>query len=65
MPKRPNIDRPVALKLMLPETLRGRIDILLWSHVEGKVPYGAYNRFFIGLINEHFDKLKESVDVQP
>lgn len=60
MPRRPNLERSVPLMLMLPESVRTRLDLLLWSDVEGRVPLGAYQRFFVELLNEHFDQLKES-----
>lgn len=60
MARRPNLERPVALKLMLPETVRARLDLLLWSEVEGKVPLGRYQEFFLGLLNNYFERLKET-----
>lgn len=65
MPRRPNIERPVELSLMLPESVRARLDLLLWSEVEHRVPRGAYQRFFVQLINDYFTKLKEDADVLP
>jgi hypothetical protein len=56
---------------MLPESIRTKIDVLLWSEVEGCVPRGRYQEFFLGLINDYFEKLKasqeqeESQDVLP
>ncbi len=65
MGRRPNIERSVALKLMLPESTRARLDLLLWSTVEGKVPRNAYQQFFMGLLHQHFERLKEPAHVQP
>lgn len=65
MPRRPNLERPVPLNLKLPEGLRTKLDLLLWSEVEKRVPRGAYQEFFIGLINQYFDRLAEKLDVQP
>lgn len=57
MSRRPNIEPAVHLNLALPEGLRTKIDILLWSEVEKCVPRGAYRAFFISLLTEHFDRL--------
>ena len=65
MPRRPNIERPVALRLKLPESVRARLDLLLWSEAEGRVPQGRYQKFFLGLLNDYFNKLKEPRDVLP
>lgn len=64
MPRRPNIERPVSLNLKLPASVRARLDIILWSSVEQRVPVGAYQAFFMSLINDYFEKLKEAKDVQ-
>lgn len=62
MARRPNIERPVHLNLVLPESVRTRLDLLLWSTVEGKVPRGAYQAFFLDRLNEYFERLKENTD---
>lgn len=50
----PEIDRPVALNLRLPESERGRLDLILHSDVEGRVPKGAYAEFFKERLREFF-----------
>lgn len=55
MPARPRIDRPVKLLLSLPESIRARLDLHLVSSLEGRVPKGAYQEFFIARIREFFD----------
>lgn len=61
MARPPNIQRPVALKLKLPADIRGRLDLHLFSAVEGRVPKGAYQEFFIDRINEYFDKMTQEI----
>jgi hypothetical protein len=56
MPRRPNIEPSIALQLWLPESLRARLDIHLWSEVEGGVPRGAYQRFFIERLKSYFSE---------
>lgn len=52
--RRPLIERTVATNLHLPETLRARLEIELHSEVEGRVPHGAYQRFFSERLVEYF-----------
>lgn len=56
MARQPNILRPTKLTMHLPEDVRAKLDLYLWSDVEGKVPKGAYSRFFTQLINEHLTR---------
>ncbi len=56
MSRPPNIIPSVALKLKLPEDLRGKLDLYLYSESEGCVPKGSYQRFFVTLINEFFNR---------
>lgn len=51
-----NIIRPTKLTLHLPEDVRAKLDLLLFSSVEGRIPKGAYQKFFIERINEFFAK---------
>lgn len=54
MPRPPNVLRPTSLHLMLPEDIRAKLDLHLYSSVEKRVPLGAYQRFFLDLIQEWF-----------
>lgn len=58
MPRRPNIERPAQLCLRLPETVKARLDLFLMSEAEGRIPKGAYQRFFLDRINEFFSKIE-------
>jgi len=55
MPRKPNLDPVTRLELKLPESLRARIDLLLFSPLEGRVPQGKYQEFFVSRIKEFFD----------
>lgn len=54
MPKRPNTDRPRTLNTTLPESLLGRLELFLFSEIEGRVPHGAYAGFLTERIREFF-----------
>ena len=49
--RQPNLQPPVKLNTTLPADLRLRLDAFL--SVDGKVPFGAYNKFLIELITEY------------
>lgn len=50
-----NILRPVHLHTTIPEDLRARMDLHLYSEVEKRVPMGAYQQFICGLVKDFFD----------
>jgi hypothetical protein len=55
MPRPPAITPNSVLNLAIPKVLRDRLDLLLWSEVEGRVPKGAYMEFFAARLREYFD----------
>lgn len=58
MTRPPNIIPPSRLNTALPEDLRARLDIHLWSETEMRVPHGAYQRLIIQLLREYLDKVE-------
>ena len=63
MPRKPNLERPVKLTLSLPETWRTRLDLQLFSPLEGRVPQGRYQEFFLERLQEFFNYRK--LDLAP
>lgn len=61
MPKPPNIQRPTKLHLALPEDVRAKLDLFLYSQVEGRIPHGAYQKFLVERIQEYFSRTDVSV----
>lgn len=55
MPRKPDLDRPTQLELSIPESWRTRLDLLLFSEVEGRVPLGRYREFFLERLRDYFD----------
>lgn len=55
MPRRAELDRPVSLNLKLPESIRARLDLALFSTLEGRVRQGTYQEFFLARIQEFFE----------
>lgn len=56
MPRPFKIDRPVQVCLQLPTSVVARMDMHLWSSLEGRVPYGKRNEFLGRLIAEFFEE---------
>jgi hypothetical protein len=50
------VDRPTRKHLSLPESLVARVELELYSPLEGKVPTGAWAEFVEHLIREYFEK---------
>ena len=46
--------RTVYKNIGLPEDLVARIELELYSEVEGRIPFGAQQAFFTNLLTEHF-----------
>lgn len=63
MPRKAEIDKRVSLYLMLPMSVRGRLDMHLYSELENRVPQGAYQAFFLERIRDFFDS--RSIDLAP
>lgn len=59
MARRPNILRPVQLTTNLPEDIRSRLDLYLYSDVEGRVPHGKYSEFLCERIMEFFAEKRQ------
>ncbi|QGH72972.1 MAG: hypothetical protein [Siphoviridae sp. ctdEk19] len=47
MPRPKRTIRPRHLHLSLPEDVLAKLDLLLFCPVEGRVPQGAYQKFFL------------------
>jgi hypothetical protein len=50
--------RPIQKNISLPETLVAEVDLLLYSELEGRVPYGAWTVLTQRLLEEHLAKVK-------
>lgn len=62
MPRKPDVDRPTSLLLKLPESERARLDLFLFSELEGRVPKGKYQEFFRERMVEFFDSQELSLE---
>lgn len=55
--KPPNTIPPTRLEVYIPSDIRARMDIHLYSSLEGRIPHGAYKKFLCELIRDFFEKL--------
>jgi hypothetical protein len=58
-----SIIRPISLRTTFPEDTRAKLDLYLWSELEGRVPQGAYQRFLVARIREFFEDA--NLDIGP
>jgi hypothetical protein len=56
MPRPRKAIRPVEKNISLPQDLVLKVDLLLYSELEGKVPFGAWQRYVERLIREDLFK---------
>ncbi len=51
--------RSVQKNIAIPEDLCTRLELELFSTVEGRIPHGAQQAFFEKLLREYFDSKQE------
>ena len=54
MPRPLKTIRTINKNIALPEDLVGRLELELFSEVEGRIPFGAQQEFFTTLLREYF-----------
>ena len=57
MPRVKQTVRTISKHISLPEDLVARMELELFSEVEGKIPVGAQQELFTRLLREHLDKM--------
>lgn len=50
MPRPRKVERSHHMSVYLPESVKAKMDIELYSELEGRVPFGAYNNLFVDLV---------------
>lgn len=50
MPRPLKTDRPIEKNISLPSSLVSRVELELWSDLEGRVPFGAWQKYISKLI---------------
>lgn len=49
-------DRPIEKNLSLPSSIVARVELELFSELEGRVPFGAWQKYIVGLIEADLAK---------
>jgi len=57
MSRPPKAERTERVSVYLPTSLYGRVNLLLYSDAEGRVPHGAWSAFFETLARQALDRL--------
>lgn len=57
MPRPRKIQRPVAMRIYLPEDLYARVNLMHYSEAQGRVPYGAISEWFEKLARQELEKM--------
>lgn len=52
MPRVKKIDRPIEKKLSIPKSIHDRVELLLYSELEGRVPLGKWSEFVVEALQE-------------
>lgn len=52
MPRPKKTDRPIEKNISLPQSLVVAVELELWSDLEGKLPFGAWQKYLTGLIEK-------------
>lgn len=52
--KRGDVTPMTQLELAIPQTWRAKLDLFLYSELEGRIPKGAYKAFFLARLAEFF-----------
>lgn len=59
--RKPKVIRPIKKNLALPEDLVAKVDLELFSQVEGRVPTGAWQQLAVQLFEEWLRKRYSTV----
>lgn len=59
MPRPRKTLRPISKNIHLPEDIVLQTELHLYSELEGKVPYGAWQGLVEKLLREHFERVKQ------
>lgn len=57
MARPPKLDRPVEKSISLPASIHTRMELELFSELEGRVPHGAWSKLVTTLLREYIAKL--------
>lgn len=50
------IDRPVEKTISIPKSIHDRLELQLFSELQGRVPHGKWSELVVGLLREYLEK---------
>lgn len=56
MPRPLKVDRPVEKSISIPQSIVVAVELELWSDLEGKLPFGAWQKYITKLIEEDIQR---------
>lgn len=56
MPRPRKVDRPTRCETVVPQSIHAKVQLELWSEVEGKVPFGAWSELVTKLLTEWLEE---------
>lgn len=56
MPRAKNTVPTLQLNVAIPTDLMAKLELFLYSEVEGKVPHGAKSELIVNLLRNHFTR---------
>jgi len=54
-------DRPIEKNISLPQSVVVRVELELFSELEGKVPFGAWQRYIVRLVEADLARKERKV----
>ena len=57
MARQKKVDRPVEKSISIPSSIHNRVELLLVSPLEGKVPHGAWSGLVTQLLKQYLQSL--------
>lgn len=63
MPRPKQTVKSAFRNIALPEPLADRLDLELYSELEGRIPTGAYKLFFTNLLEQYFEQRRSPCKV--
>lgn len=52
------LDRPVEKSISIPGSIHTRLELLLFSELEGRVPHGAWSKLVEGLLRDYLERVQ-------
>lgn len=65
MPRHPKADKPVEKTINIPTSVCTKVDLILFSELEMRVPHGAWSRYICNLIDQDLARRQSEKTTPP